>query len=124
MAKFILISLATIIGITVIILTIGSYQSHQFSKQNNFVGIVGGHIYVDNSSGKPVTPRDLEILWHGLYRGAPGPFLEAGRFIVRRIEILEGGTRQDQECGSYKIKLYTFFNKLLFEIVETNYPCA
>ena len=123
MIKYISITLVAIISITVIILTTGSYQSHQFSKQHNFVGIVGGHIYVDNSSGKPVTPRDLQIMWQGLYRGAPGPFLEAGRFIIRRIEIIEGGTRQDQECGSYKIKLYSFFNKL-FEIVETNYPCA
>ena len=123
MIKFFVTFLVVILGIGIIIFAIGNYRSHQFSQQHNFVGIVGGHIYVDNSSGKAVTPRDLQIMWHGLYRGAPGPFLEAGRFITRRIKILEGGTRQDQECGSYKIELYTFFNKL-FEVVETNYPCA
>lgn len=123
MTKYITISFVTVLLIAIIVLTIGSHQAHSYSKQHNFIGIVGGHIYVDNSSGKPISQADLTIMWHGLYKGAPGPILEGGRLITRRIEILKGSSREDQECGSFEIRLYTFFNKS-FLTTNANYPCA
>ncbi len=121
----------TIIGIitcifivlTIFILIIGDFKTDNQSKQNNYIGKIGNHISVDNSSKIILTEKELQILWRALYKGAPGPILEIGKFLTRRIEILDTKVKKGQTCGSFKITLYTFFN-FPFETTEVNYPCA
>ena len=90
-------------------LPVGIYIPHYISKQNSFVGVVGGHIYVDNTSGERVGDTELQGCWSMLYHGAPGPVLEFGRLITQRIKITYISGLEDY-CGSCTVKLYTIFN--------------
>ncbi|MBI2037437.1 MAG: hypothetical protein HYT15_00685 [Candidatus Magasanikbacteria bacterium] len=104
--KHSLLALAVILLLTFIV---GRAISHKASKNNNFIGVVGGHVYVDNSSGKILGDTELQGCWSMLYSGAPGPFLEFGRLITQRMEITQTTGMQDY-CGFCTVRLYTIFN--------------
>ena len=102
---------------------IGNYVSHVQSKAHNFVGVIGPYIYVDTTLDQEVSQQDLQILWNGLYRGAPGSVLGLGALVTRRVEIVESSIEDDRECGQFEVKLYTFFN-ILYLTQDAVVPCA
>ncbi len=109
--------------ILVALLILGVVIPKAVSKSHNFVGKVGRHIYVDSSADKEVVVKDLEILWHGLYRGAPEFALQFGWLITQRIEIVSASVDRVNECGLFAINLYTIFNMKYLE-TRVRYHCA
>lgn len=99
--------LLVVIAIVILIILVGSFIPHRISKNNNYVGKVGGHIYVDNSSNKNLP--DLNTIWFIMYNGAPGYVLELGRLVTQRMEITDV-KELGENCGGLDYNLYTFFN--------------
>lgn len=101
--------IATIL-IILLALTVGVALPRYISKQHDFIGIVAGHIYVDNSSNKVITLEDSRTCYSILGRGGAG-LAAITSLITQRMTIT--ATRDLEvvpSCGACSAKLYTFFN--------------
>lgn len=102
------------ITLSLAILLTGIIIPHSASKKHNFVGTIGGYIYVDNSSDKNIPQDDLSTFLYILNLGIPNIFSGLQSLVTPRIEIIEVGNIEES-CGIFRAKLYTFFNILYFE---------
>ena len=121
--KSALIILVAILIVSTSLLKFGSYITHQNSKQNNFIGQVGNTTYVDNSSNKEISQRDLNYLWGSFLRGAPAPFQLFKTLLTKRIEIIDANFNRDDRCGLFHINTYTYFNIKRIGNLIVKEPC-